>query len=67
MSYEMLVPILRHGLQALGGFLVAAGWFDESMVDVFIGLGINGGAFLWWAGEKWLKSGDEADPMDSVQ
>lgn len=52
MSYELLVPIIRHGLQALGGFLVAAGWLDESMSDTFIGLGINVGAFLWWAIEK---------------
>lgn len=67
MTYELLVPIIRHGLQALGGFLVAAGYFDESMVDTFIGLGINGGAFLWWAVEKWLKSDDAPDPMDGIQ
>lgn len=54
MSYELLTPIIRHGLQALGGFLVAAGWLDDSMSDTFIGLGINAGAFIWWAVEKRL-------------
>lgn len=67
MTYELVVPILRHILQALGGFLVAAGYFDESMADAFIGLGINAGAFLWWAGERWMKSSDEIDPMDGIQ
>jgi hypothetical protein len=53
-SYEIAIPVLRHVLQAVGGFLVASGWIDESMADTFIGLGINAGAFAWWAVEKWL-------------
>lgn len=59
MSYQLVVPILRHGLQALGGVLVGLGWFDESMIDPFIGLGINLGAFIWWAAERWWERAEK--------
>jgi hypothetical protein len=56
MSYELLTPILRHFLQALGGFLVAVGYMEESMLDPFIGVGLNVAAFAWWAFDRWRAS-----------
>lgn len=53
MSYSMLVPLLRHGLQALGGWLAATGYLDESMTEAFVGFGLNAVALAWYLAERW--------------
>lgn len=53
MNYTLFMPIIRHGLQAFGGYLVARGYLDESSVESFIGLAINAGALVWWGVERW--------------
>lgn len=50
--YRLVTPIIRHILQAIGGALVAAGYLDQSMLEAFIGAGINIGAILWWQIER---------------
>jgi hypothetical protein len=67
MNYTLLVPIIRHGLQALGGYLVARGYLDESSSEAFIGFAINGGALAWWAVDRWRARHTSADTSADTQ
>jgi len=55
MNYAVLAPLVRHALQALGGFLAARGYIDESMTDAFIGIGVNAFTLGWYLIERRLK------------
>lgn len=53
MTIDILIPVFRQILQALGGWLIAKGYLDEGILDAFIGVALNGIAFAWWAYDRW--------------
>jgi len=53
MTITILTPILRQLLQAIGGYLIAKGYFDEATADAFIGIGINLLTLVWWAVDRY--------------
>jgi len=53
MTIDILIPVLRQLLQILGGWLITQGYMDEGILDAFIGVFINGIAFVWWGYDRW--------------
>lgn len=48
MSAEILLPILRHLLQVLAGYLMAQGLLPEGGTELLIGAVLSLFSFVWW-------------------
>lgn len=58
MSPEILLPILRHVLQLVAGYLMAQGFLPEGGTELLIGAGLSVFSFVWWlVGALKKKSG----------
>lgn len=52
----LILPLVRHGLTALGGYLASAGVIRESDIEQVSGALIVIGSVLWMFIEKRLKA-----------
>jgi hypothetical protein len=55
MFATLLIPIVRHGLTALGASLVAKGYLDASGTDMIVGIGVNVMSLGWMLFSKLKK------------
>lgn len=51
----LLTPIIRHGLAAAAGALLARGFIDASMTDAFVGAGMALANLGWMVVSKRVK------------
>jgi len=56
MSRKQWLGVLRHVLTGFGGYFVAKGWVDESIIQEFIG------AFITVIGTVWSIREKNTDP-----
>lgn len=52
MKIDIVVPVLRQILIALGTWLASVGYIDDGMIDVIVGLGVNVATLAWWAYDR---------------
>lgn len=48
MEINLLLPLIRQILQAVGSYLIARGYLDTGAADALTGLVVNGVVFVWW-------------------
>lgn len=62
MHMAALMPVIRHLLQLLAGWMLAQGYLTDGMTESFVGLGLAAFSLAWWyfSGKK----PDEYDPSD---
>lgn len=48
MTWDTLLPLLRHLLQFAGGYLISMGFLDAAMTETLIGGLLSIGSVAWW-------------------
>ena len=48
MEINLLLPLIRQILQAVGSYLIARGYLDTGAADALTGALVNGIVFVWW-------------------
>ncbi|MEX0971508.1 MAG: hypothetical protein WD046_13805 [Paracoccaceae bacterium] len=50
--FDLILPILRHALQLLAGYLVGAGLMSADLSVEVIGAGLSLATLIWWFAEQ---------------
>lgn len=60
---DLWLPILRHALQAIAGFLAAKGIIDGSMEEAIVGFGVSAATIAWFWWERRKRSALQPDEV----